>query len=135
MTEVEIATQIKNILTRLEILESKINSNPQVPTCKTRSTPFDPMVHVTYTDSGEYSISGNTYPIKDYIKSLRGKFQSADKSWLVPSDTGFKKSLIQKNAEKVDIDIDFIGFENSKKKSKKCKVKTKEDCIIDSDSD
>lgn len=32
------------------------------------------------------AITGNTYPVKDQIKALGGKWDAASKSWMVPDD-------------------------------------------------
>jgi hypothetical protein len=32
------------------------------------------------------AISGNTYPVKDQIKALGGKWDANSKSWMVPDD-------------------------------------------------
>lgn len=32
------------------------------------------------------AITGNTYPVKDQIKAMGGKWDAASKSWMVPDD-------------------------------------------------
>lgn len=38
------------------------------------------------TQMNTIAISGNTYPVKDQIKALGGKWDAARKSWMVPAD-------------------------------------------------
>ncbi|MEI8109310.1 MAG: hypothetical protein WCI46_15965, partial [Verrucomicrobiota bacterium] len=47
------------------------------------------MITTSFTPSSPTSfelIVGNTYPVKDQIKALGGKWNAASKGWLVPAE-------------------------------------------------
>ena len=45
------------------------------------TTPFTPSTSTSFE-----LITGNTYPVKDQIKALGGKWSAASKGWLVPAE-------------------------------------------------
>lgn len=44
------------------------------------------------------AISGNTYPVKDQIKALGGRWDSAQKCWMVPDDKADKAYALVQSA-------------------------------------
>ena len=47
-------------------------------------------------------ITGNTYPVKDQIKALGGKWDPDQKGWLVPSEKADQAQALVNNTPKVE---------------------------------
>ena len=55
---------------------------------------------VSVTETPLVEISGNTYPVKDQLKALGGKWNAEKKCWMVPSQNKTKAKELVTNAPK-----------------------------------
>lgn len=51
------------------------------------------------TTQSTVAITGNTYPVKDQIKALGGRWNAASKAWLVPADKADAARQLVANAK------------------------------------